>query len=367
MSDITLFSPIHLGALNLAHRVVMAPLTRMRSTQPGDVPNALMAEYYAQRATQGGLLIAEATQVSPQGKGYPGTPGIHSAEQVAGWKLVTDAVHARGGKIVLQLWHVGRTSHPSFHGGALPVSASAIKPAGQTMTADWTMADTVTPRALDLAEIPALVQSYADATRHAQAAGFDGVELHSANGYLMDQFLETGTNHRTDQYGGAIENRTRLPLEVLDAMIAAWSADRVGIRISPYGKFGDMSNTDTPALFTHYIGELSKRGLAYLHMIEARADGGAEAAVEGAPDVIAEFRHLFAGPVIAAGGFTAESAKAEVATGRADAVAFGRFFISTPDLVARLRSGAAFNRYNRATFYGGTEVGYTDYPALETV
>ena len=367
MSVSDLFSPVALGALALSHRVVMAPLTRLRSQQPGDVPRALNADYYAQRATPGGLLISEATQISPEGKGYPGAPGIHTDAQVAGWRQVTDAVHAKGGLIVLQLWHVGRTSHSSFHDGALPVSASAVKPAGQTMTAEWKMAPTETPRALELSEIPGLVQSFVQATLRARAAGFDGVELHSANGYLLDQFLQDGSNRRTDAYGGSVENRSRLTLEVLDAIAAAWSADRVGIRLSPFGTFGDMSNSDPKALFGYLIAELGKRQIAYLHMIEPRADGGAEAPVASAPDASAQFRHLFPGRVIAAGGFTAETAKMEVASGRSDAVAFGRMFISNPDLVARLRDGTALARYDRSTFYGGDAKGYTDYPVREAV
>jgi N-ethylmaleimide reductase len=368
MTETTLFSPTHLGALNLAHRVVMAPLTRMRALQPGDVPGPLSAEYYAQRATKGGLLIAEATQISPQGAGYPATPGIHTQAQALGWKLVTDAVHAKGGLIVLQLWHVGRTSHSSFHNGGLPVSASAIRPAGQTMTTSWQMADTETPRALALDELPGVIQSYVDATKNARAAGFDGVELHSANGYLLDQFLQDGSNKRTDAYGGPIENRVRLPLEVLDAIIGAWSADRVGIRLSPHGTFGDMFDSNADALFSHMIRETSKRNIAYLHLIEPRATlaGGSDATTTDAPDVVAAYRSLFAGKVIAAGGFTAQSAETEVATGRADAVAFGRLFISNPDLVERIRHHQELARYNRATFYGGAEVGYTDYPALQT-
>jgi N-ethylmaleimide reductase len=368
MTETTLFTPLHLGALNLAHRVVMAPLTRMRSLQPGNVPGPLSAEYYAQRATKGGLLIAEATQVSPQGQGYPATPGIHSDDQVAGWKLVTDAVHAKGGLIVLQLWHVGRTSHSSFHNGQPPVSASAIRPAGQTMTADWQMAVTETPRALELSEIPALIQSYADATKRARAAGFDGVELHSANGYLLDQFLQDGSNHRSDRYGGSIENRTRLTLEVLDAVTAAWSADRVGIRLSPFGTFGDMSDSNTEALFGHLITQISTRNIAYLHMIQPRATlaGGSDSTNQEAPDTVALFRNQYQGKIIAAGGFTAESASEAVATHQADAIAFGRLFISNPDLVERIRHHKELAHYNRATFYGGGEVGYTDYPALET-
>eukprot|EP01037_Dinobryon_pediforme_P001962 gene1962-1996_t len=369
MTETTLFSPLHLGALNLAHRVVMAPLTRMRSLQPGNIPGPLSAEYYAQRATKGGLLIAEATQVSQQGQGYPATPGIHTDEQVAGWKLITDAVHAKGGLIVLQLWHVGRTSHSSFHNGQPPVSASAIRPAGQTMTADWQMADTETPRALELSEIPGLIQTYADATARARAAGFDGVELHSANGYLLDQFLQDGSNHRTDQYGGSIENRTRLTLEVLDAIVGVWSADRVGIRLSPFGTFGDMSDSNTEALFGHLVGEISTRKIAYLHMIQPRSSlaGGSDSSNQEAPDAVALFRDKFHGPIIAAGGFTAQTAMDEVATNRAEAVAFGRLFISNPDLVERIRHHKDLAPYNRATFYGGGATGYTDYPALEPV
>lgn len=368
MTDKKLFEPTDLGALNLEHRVVMAPLTRMRALQPGNVPGTLNAEYYAQRATPGGLLIAEATQISQQGQGYPATPGIYSDAQMDGWKLVTEAVHAKGGKIVLQLWHVGRTSHPSFQqGDVLPVSASAIAASGQTMTAQWQMVDAVAPRALTLAEIPALVQSYVDATRRARAAGFDGVEVHSANGYLLDQFLHDGSNTRTDEYGGSIANRSRLTLQVVDAVIAVWSADRVGIRLSPFGTFGDMKDSDDEALFRYVIGELDHRHLAYLHLIEPRATsaGGNDDLAQDVPEVIAMFRPVYHGRIIAAGGFTGASAEVAVSTGGADAVAFGRLFISNPDLVDRLRSGAPIARYNRATFYGGSEVGYTDYPALE--
>lgn len=366
MTDTTLFTPLTLGALNLSHRIVMAPLTRMRSTQPGNVPNALMAEYYAQRATPGGLLISEATQISPQGQGYPGTPGIHSDEQVEGWKRVTDAVHAKGGRIVLQLWHVGRVSHSSFQNGGLPVAPSPIKPAGQTMTADWKMADTETPRALELAEITALIADFVAATERAKAAGFDGVEVHSANGYLLDQFLHDGSNQRTDLYGGSVENRSRLTLEVLDAVIAAWSADRVGIRLSPHGTFNDMSDSNTAALFGHLIGALNQRPIAYLHLIEPRATsaGGSDAVADGTPDAAAAYGSQFHGKVIAAGGFTAETARAEIAERRSAAVAFGRYFISNPDLVERIRRGAAFAPYQRATFYGGGAAGYTDYPEL---
>jgi N-ethylmaleimide reductase len=363
----TLFTPVQLGALDLAHRVVMAPLTRMRSSQPGNIPNALMAEYYAQRATKDGLLIAEATQISQQGQGYPATPGIHSDAQVAGWKLVTDAVHAKGGKIVLQLWHVGRTSHPSFHNGAETVSASAIAASGQTMTAEWQMAPAATPRALETAELPGIIQTYVTATERARAAGFDGVEVHSANGYLLDQFLHAGSNTRTDIYGGSIENRARLTVEVLDAVIAAWSKDHVGIRLSPYGTFGDMSDPDVKALFDHVIGQINTRDIAYLHLIEPRATlAGGSDAVADAPEVVALFRPVYQGRIIAAGGFTADNTAPALVQGQADAIAFGRWFISNPDLVARLHDQSPLAAYNRATFYGGGSVGYTDYPVRDT-
>lgn len=370
MSSEALFTPLSLGALPLAHRVVMAPLTRMRAEQPGNVPHSLNAAYYGQRATAGGLLIAEATQISALGQGYPATPGIHSEAQVAGWKLVTDAVHAKGGKIVLQLWHVGRVSHSSLHPDAgLPVAPSPIAPEGQTLTATWQQVPYETPRALEASEIPGLIQSFVEATHRAREAGFDGVEIHSANGYLLDQFLHDGSNQRTDQYGGSIANRARLTLAVTDAVIGAWDADHVGIRLSPFGTFGSMADSDTKALFTYVIGALATRKLAYLHLIEPRATsaGGSDALVE-APEVVAMFRPVYPGPIVAAGGFTPESAAAEVARpGGADAIAFGRMFISNPDLVQRIRTGAALTHYNRATFYGGGEAGYTDYPALETV
>ncbi len=370
MPHSSLFTPLALGALHLDHRVVMAPLTRMRASQPGNVPTALNAEYYAQRATKGGLLIAEATQISQIGQGYPATPGIHSDEQVAGWKLVTDVVHAKGGKIVLQLWHVGRVSHSSLHPDeGLPVAPSPIAPEGKTLTAAWEQVLYETPRALEASEIPGLIQSYVEATHRARAAGFDGVEIHSANGYLLDQFLQDGSNHRTDQFGGSITNRARLTLAVTDAVIGAWDAGHVGIRLSPFGTFGSMSDSDTQGLFTYVIGALAERKLAYLHLIEPRATGaGGSDAVAEAPEVVAMFRPVYPGQIIAAGGFTPQSAAAEVSrTGGAEVVAFGRIFISNPDLVERIRAGAPLNAYNRATFYGGGAVGYTDYPALEGV
>ena len=367
-SNAPLFDPLSLGDLTLAHRVVLAPLTRMRSTQPGDVPNALNALYYAQRATPGGLLISEATQISLEGKGYPATPGIYSPEQVAGWRIVTDAVHAKGGFLFAQLWHVGRISHSSHHPQqGLPVSASAIAPTdGKVLTASFQQADFETPRALAVEELPRIVAEYVHAARCAQQAGFDGIELHSANGYLLDQFLEDGVNHRTDAYGGSIENRARLLLEVVDAVIAVWGAGRVGVRLSPWGKFNSMSDSNPLALFTYVLEQLAARGIAYAHLVEPRANGGSDGALDAsAPDASASFRKAFPGTLIAAGGFLGETASHTVASGHADAIAFGRWFISNPDLPHRLRIGAPLQRYDRSTFYGGTEKGYTDYPTLE--
>lgn len=363
-----LFQPLTLGDLTLAHRVVLAPLTRLRSTQPGDVPNSLNATYYAQRATPGGLLISEATQISLEGKGYPAAPGIYSPEQVVGWRTVTEAVHAKGGFLFAQLWHVGRISHSSLHPEiGLPVSASAVAPTeGKALTATFQQVPFETPRALAIEEIPRIVADYVHAARCAQDAGFDGVELHSANGYLLDQFLEDGVNHRTDAYGGSIENRARLLLEVIDAVIAVWGAGRVGIRLSPWGKFNAMSDSNPIPLFTYVLQQLSARGIAYAHLVEPRANGGADGALDtAAPDAAASFRKAFPGVLIAAGGFLGESASRTVASGDADAIAFGRWFISNPDLPHRLQIGAPLNRYDRSTFYGGAEKGYTDYPTLE--
>ncbi len=363
-----LFEPLALGDLTLAHRVVLAPLTRLRSTQPGDVPNTLNATYYAQRATPGGLLITEATQISLEGKGYPAAPGIYTEEQVEGWRTVTDAVHAKGGYLFAQLWHVGRISHSSLHPEiGLPVSASAIAPAeGKALTAAFQPVDFETPRALTLNELPRIVADYTHAARCAQAAGFDGVELHAANGYLIDQFLEDGVNHRTDAYGGSIENRSRLLLEVIEALIAVWGAGRVGIRLSPWGKFNSMSDSNPLPLFTYVLQQLAVRSIAYAHLVEPRANGGADGNLDAsAPDAAASFRKAFPGALISAGGYLGETASQAVASGHADAIAFGRWFISNPDLPRRLQLGATLNRYDRSTFYGGTEKGYTDYPTLE--
>jgi len=346
----------------------MAPLTRMRSAQPGDVPNELMATYYGQRASEGGLIVSEATQISPIGKGYPATPGIYSAGQVSGWKLVTDAVHAKGGLIFAQLWHVGRISHSSLHpNGELPVAPSAVAPAGQAFTADFQKVDFETPRALEVDELPGIVADYRKAAENAMAAGFDGVEIHSANGYLLDQFLEDKTNHRTDVYGGSIENRTRLLLEVIDAVVDVWGKNRVGVRLSPYGAFNDMGDSDPVTLFTYVLKALSAKGIAYAHVIEPRAvnpSAGVPLDLD-APRTAKIFREAFQGALISAGGYTVEDAQATISSGLADAVAFGRLFIANPDLPERFRKGAELNVPDRSTFYGGDARGYTDYPALE--
>ena len=360
-----LFTAGNFGAIDISNRVIMAPLTRMRA-MAGDVPNELSIEYYAQRAGAG-AIISEATQISPLGKGYPGTPGIYRDEQVAGWKKVTQAVHAKGGKMIAQLWHVGRISHTSHHPEqGLPVAPSAIAPSGKVFTADWSMAPFETPRALDLNEIPDLIKDFAHAAAQAKAAGFDGVEVHSANGYLLDQFLHDGSNTRTDSYGGSFANRSRLLIEVLDAVIQVWGSDRVGVRLSPYGTFNDMADSDSQGLFTYVIGELAKLKLAYLHLIEPRATmaGGSDKVLTEMPSAAALFGKLFGGMILSAGGYDRDTAIAAVESGQADAIAFGRLFISNPDLPKRLEINAALTPYDRATFYGGGAIGYTDYPSL---
>ena len=344
----------------------------MRSSQPGDIPNELNATYYAQRASKGGLLISEATQISLLGKGYPGAPGIHSPEQVEGWKLTTNAVHEQGGYIFLQLWHVGRMSHSSLHPEAgLPVAPSAIPPqdGSKAMTADFKQVPFETPRALGIEEIPAIVAQYRQGAENAKLAGFDGVEIHSANGYLLDQFLEDKSNRRADRYGGSIENRARLLLEVVDACVEVWGKDRVGVRLSPYGTFLDMGDSDPIALFTYVLEQLSGRGIAYVHIVEPRVgNAGADAPINGnAPRTAERFRQAFQGVLISAGGYSAETADQAIANHLADAIAFGRLFIANPDLPKRFQVKGPLNAYDRSTFYGGTEKGYTDYPTLEEI
>ncbi|SNR68769.1 N-ethylmaleimide reductase [Methylobacillus rhizosphaerae] len=353
-----LFSPTKLGSIALKNRIAMAPLTRNRAGQ-GNVPQLINAEYYAQRASAG-LLITEATPISATAHGYPATPGIHDSEQVEGWKQVTAAVHAKGGKIVLQLWHVGRISHPSLQPGhALPVAPSAIKPAGQAFTYEG-LQDFVTPRALSIEELPGIVADYARATQNALDAGFDGVEVHAANGYLLDQFLRDGTNHRTDEYGGSMENRTRLLLEVTKAVVEVAGADRVGVRISPLNPFNDISDSNPQALFNHVADSLNPFGLAYLHVVEGGMGGDNLPAFD-----FAALRRHFHGSYIANLGYDKAKGNAAIASGHADVVAYGALYIANPDLVARFQQDAPLNAPDHATFYGGDAKGYTDYPTLQ--
>jgi N-ethylmaleimide reductase len=363
-----LATPFKLGSFHLAHRVVMPPLTRMRAGRANGVPSPLAATYYGQRATEGGLIIAEATQISQQGQGYPQTPGIYTPDQVAVWRTVTQAVKDRSGIIFLQLWHVGRISYSAFQkDGALPVAPSAIRPAGNAFTNDFKRVPYETPRALELNEITQIVVDYRKAAENAKQAGFDGVEIHAANGYLLQQFLEDKTNHRTDRYGGSIENRARLLFEVLDAVAEVWPIERIGVRLSPFSNVGDVADSDPMGLYTFVFKALAARKLGYLHLIEARVRAGlVDQTDEAAPQSVATLlRPLFPGPFIVSGGFTAETAEQALAAGTADLVAFGRSFIANPDLPRRLALGAQLNTPDRSTFYGGTELGYTDYPSLE--
>lgn len=358
-----LFQSCTMGSLTLANRIVMAPLTRSRAAS-GDVPTPLMSIYYAQRASAG-LIISEASQISPQGKGYIQTPGIYSAEQIAGWKLVTDAVHAKGGKIVIQLWHVGRISHPALQeGGALPVAPSAVTPNGWVFTGQG-KEDMVTPRALELAELPGIVAEYKRAAQNAKAAGFDGVEIHAANGYLLDQFLRDKTNLRTDVYGGSIENRTRLLLEVTDAILEVWDKDRVGVRLSPISAVNDIDDSNPEPVFTHAVQELARRDIGFLHIVEGLT-GGPRTPGRPTDFDLDKLRRLFPNTYIANNCYTRELAIEARAQNRADLIAFGRPFISNPDLVERLRRNAPLNALDADTLYGGDEHGYTDYPFLDT-
>lgn len=362
----SLFDTLQIGAMTLKNRLVMAPLTRMRSKQPGNIPYELNAQYYAQRAGAG-LIISEATQISQQGQGYPGTPGIHTAEQIAGWKLVTDAVHQAGGLIALQLWHVGRISHSSHQPQCgLPVAPSAIAAANSgTYTADWKPTPILTPRALETAEIAGIVADYVQAAKNAKSAGFDGVEVHGANGYLLDQFLQDGSNKRTDSYGGSIENRARMLLEVIDGVVSVWGKERVGVRLSPYGTFNDMRDSDPVKLFSYVLSELDRRHIAFLHLIEPRssnAGGSDDIGSNAAVSTSDLFRGKFNGALISAGGYNPESAEKAVKEEKVDAVAFGRLFISNPDLPKRIQRKIALTGYDRTTFYGGDAKGYTDYP-----
>jgi N-ethylmaleimide reductase len=357
-----LFSPVKMGALMLENRVAMAPLTRSRAPGPDGVPGPMNAQYYAQRASAG-VIVSEATNISPQGRGYAYTPGIYSEDQVAGWKLVTDAVHAKGGKILCQLWHVGRISHPSLQpGGALPVAPSAVRPEGNAYT-EQGFQPLVAPRALALEEIPGVIDQYRHATDCARRAGFDGVEIHGANGYLIDQFLKDKTNRRTDLYGGSIENRVRFLREATSAVVEAWSADHVGIRLSPISPANDIADSDPEPLFLHVIDELNRFDLAYLHVVEGATQGPRE--LPGGFD-LQKLRRAFNGVYMANNGYDLEMAVQARAHNLADVIAFGRLYIANPDLVERFKTGAPLAALDQATLYGGDAHGYTDYPALET-
>lgn len=359
MSNSPLFEPIHLGAIALGNRIVMAPLTRGRSGIER-IPNDLMTEYYQQRASAG-LIITEATQISAQAAGWGETPGIYADAQIQAWQRITSAVHQQGGKIVLQIWHTGRASHPDFQlNGALPISASAVKPAGEIHTIQGKK-PFFTPRAANLEEIASIIQDFAQATRNARQAGFDGVEIHAANGYLIDQFLRDGTNQRQDAYGGPIENRVRFLLEVTEAVVDAWSADHVGVRLSPTNAFNDMTDSNPIATFTHAAQALNAYNLAYLHILEALP--GHMLAVEG-ERVSPYIRKVFQGPLMINGGYDAASGAAAIANQEADLVAYGVPFIANPDLPERFARQAPLNEPDPSTFYTRGAEGYTDYPFL---
>jgi N-ethylmaleimide reductase len=363
MSQSPLFTPFQVGAISVPNRLALAPMTRSRAQNPGKVPTDSMVTYYTQRASAG-LLITEGSQVSAQGVGYIDTPGIHSAEQVAGWKKVTDAVHAAGGRIFIQLWHVGAISHPSFHNGELPVAPSAVQPQGVKAFTGKGMEEIPTPRALETSEVKAVVADFRKAAENAKAAGFDGVEIHGANGYLVDQFIQSGTNQRTDEYGGSVENRARFALEVVQAAVDVLGADRVGIRLAPTGNMGGIHDENRLATFSYVTEQLNKLGLAYLHVIEA-LPGHPMAAKAGQEPVGPALRKIFTGPFILNGGYTQETAEKALENGEADLIAFGVPYIANPDLVERFEQGAALNTPDQATFYGGGDKGYIDYPSLQ--
>ncbi|HEU4532680.1 MAG TPA: alkene reductase [Polyangiaceae bacterium] len=355
-ADSPLLRPFELGPLTLKNRVLMAPMTRSRAGA-GNVPSPSAVTYYVQRASAG-LILTEATQVSPEGVGYINTPGIHSAEQVQGWRVITDAVHAAGGRIFLQLWHVGRISHVSLQPGRkAPVAPSAIAARGETFTPEGKLPFSP-PRALELGEIAGVVAQFAHGARLAREAGFDGVELHGANGYLIDQFLRDGSNRRTDAYGGSVENRARFLLEVTEAVTQVWGPERVGVRLSPLVPFNDMADSDPAATFTYAARELSARRVGYLHVVEPL--GGPA----GASRISPLLREQFRGPFVANGGYDALQAHEAIRRGEADLVSFGASFLANPDLPERFRRGATLNAPDPSTFYTGGDKGYLDYPAL---
>lgn len=360
MNKNILLSSFTMGKIELANRMVMAPMTRNRAGE-GNVSTKLMAEYYKQRAGAG-LIISEGSQISQQGMGYPATPGIYSNEQVDGWKQVTEAVHAKKGKIFIQLWHVGRISHPDFHNGDLPVAPSAIRPAGQTFTYEG-LKDFVTPRALEVEEIQAIVEDYKNAAINAKEAGFDGIEIHAANGYLIDQFLQDRTNHRTDKYGGSIENRARFLFEVLEAILQVWDSSKVGIRLSPSGLFNDMGDSNPTFIFNYVIDKMNAYDLSYLHLLEPLMP------LDDHPQLIKNvtdyYGKQYKGIRMVNGGFTRETGDEVIVSKKAELVSFGVPYLANPDLEKRFELGAELNVANQETFYGGNELGYTDYPALK--
>ena len=364
-----LFVPLQLGAIHLKHRVVMAPLTRSRSVQPDSVPGSLMKEYYEQRASPGGLIISEATNISLTSRGWLGAPGLYSDEQVEGWKPIVAAVRAKGGHIFAQLWHTGRSSHTAMTGGTTPVSASVDpeywRNPGHLVSIPGGWVQPSPHRALSLAEIGSIVRDYRRAAERAMDAGFEGVELHAANGYLVDQFLQNGSNRRTDEYGGSIENRTRFLSEIVTALVSVWGAERVAVRIGPSGTWNGVHDTDPYSLFSYVVEHLNQFRLAYLHLIEPRIAGSELIDSSRGPEAAQWLRPIFKGKLIAAGGFEPDTAESAVASGTLDAVAFGRYFVSNPDLPCRIKDHLPLSRYDRGTFYTFDALGYTDYPALE--
>jgi len=361
-----LFSPIALGTTHLKHRVVMAPLTRSRSVQPEGIPGDLMLEYYTQRTSDGGLIIAEAAQLSVATRGWHGAPGIYTDAQVEGWKRIVDGVHSKGGRMYAQLWHPGRFSHISLTGGAAPVSAS-VDPEywenpSRLISTPHGWIQPSPHRAIETSEIPCVFELYSRAVKHARAAGFDGVEVHAGNGYFIDQFLQDGSNKRTDEYGGPIENRTRLLFEVVDAMVSAWSGDHVAVRITPGGTFNAMTDSDPEALHSHIAEGLIRFGLAYLHIIEPRMSGSMVIKDNQPPIATQRARNIYKGKLVANGGFEPGTAANAVEEGEADAISFGRYFVSNPDLPRRIREELPLAAYDRDTFYTFEAKGYTDYP-----
>jgi N-ethylmaleimide reductase len=362
MFNENLFSPLILGAIRLPNRIVMAPLTRMRAGT-ANVPTALNAEYYVQRCSAG-LIVSEGTAISPQAQGYPNAPGIYTADQIAGWRRVTDGVHAHGGRIVMQIAHNGRNSHSSLMpDGSRPVAPSALVGTIPALTKDFQQVPAEIPRPLAVSEIVAIVATFRQAALNAIEAGFDGVELQGANSHLIEQFLETGTNERTDGYGGSKENRSRFLFDIVDQVTAAIGADRLGVRLSPFGQYGGIHDGNPLDLFTYVITELSKRRIAWLHLIEARGSeiGLTDELHENARNNAALFRSAFEGPLLSAAAYTPESAAEAIGKKHADAIAFGRLFIANPDLVERIRENRPLNAADRSTFYGGGARGYTDY------